>query len=419
MNSQKDKHKTINPFHLTLLQILFFTVIGLPFAYIFDTEGYYFWLVRNVSKGIILESYCCVLYAFTVIIGLYYLLGLNRKVLKYQSLDLVYKPYKSYKRLWFISFTLACCCFFIVFAQSGFSHPGISAIGLSKSDYAVQRITSGFLFNRNILNLGLGLFSSFALVIALFILKKPLILFITMVLTAALALFSLQKSPLADTVLLITFVYLFLKPLPWKKLLLIGIMCLIPISALWFISGGVSTVSMLSDSLKDRILYGQIGDLPYYFDLFSHHSISTQSMLPPYIQSLYGEPMQSASRLVMEYTNAEAVAKGTAGVATSVFVGEAFAVGGILGVLLSPYIVLLNYLLIIGILTRLPKNIFNVFIFGYLFNKITQAMLNSFGYFIFSSIQIIIIIILYLTLIYLFTLSIKRKENYIKNLVNK
>lgn len=401
--------KTINPFHLTLLQILFFAVIGLPFAYVFDQDGYFFWLVRNVSKETIMQSYYLTLYAFIVLIGLYYLLGLNRKVLKYQSLNLAYMPYKKYKKLWILSFSLACCCFLVIFIQSGYSHPGLSAIGLNQSEYAVQRISSGQLFNRSIYNVGLGLFASFSLVIALFIIKKPIISLISIIFTILLALFSLQKSPIADTILLITFVYLFIKPLPWRKLFVIGMLCLLPIGMLWFISNGVSTVGMLKDSFCDRILYGQIGDLPYYFDIFNQNNISPVSVLPPYVQSMFGDKTPAASRLVMEYTNPAAVANGTAGVATSVFIGEAYAVGGLLGVILAPFVIIINYLLIIKFLTRLPKTIFSVFIFGYLFNKMTQAMLNSFGYFVFSSIQILILLILYFGLIYMLASGTKRR----------
>jgi hypothetical protein len=402
--------KTLHPFQLTLLQILFFAIIGVPFAYIFDKEGYFFWLIRNVPEAMALQSYYWVVYGFILIIILYYLSGLNKKILRYQSLNLTFIPYKKYKNIWLLSFSLACLCFMVVFAQSGFSHPGLSAIGLTHNEYAVQRISSGQLFNRSILNIGLGLFASFSMVIALFILKKPIISFITIILTLLLALFSLQKSIIADTILLITFVYLFIKPLPWKKLFIIGVLCLLPIGTLWLISGGVSTMSMLSNSFSDRILYGQIGDLPYYFDLFEHDRLSSLSMLPPYIQSLYGEPVPSASQLVMEYTNPVAVANGTAGVASTVFIGEAYAVGGILGIILSPFIIFLNYFIIINIFIRLPKTIYSVFVFGYLFNKMTQAMLNSFGYFVFSSIQIIMFLVLYFGVIYILAVKKKRSE---------
>jgi len=393
------KKAALNPVHIILMEIFIFALVGVPFAYIFDKRGYFFFLTRNVPQDVVVKSYLWTLYAFLTIIVLFYILRINKRIKIYQARDIVHLPQSKYMLIWLGSFILALLCTVFLFWQSGFSHPFFSALGLDRHLFAVKRIITFQSLNMNVYNAGLKIFASLALTIALFVLRKFWVSALSIMLLLVIATFSLQKSPLAEIVLLLAFIYTLLRKPSYKTVSVLIFSMISIIGIMYFLSGAVSSLTELWHSYTERILYGEFADLPYYFDLFRYERLKFSSILPPYIQSLSGGISPGASRLVIEYTNPQAVSAGIAGFASSIFIGEAYAFWGTAGVIAAPFWVIVNYFIMTYVFTSVQKNVYTVFFFGYLINNLTTALFRGFGYFVFSSIQIIFGFLLYLFII--------------------
>jgi hypothetical protein len=199
--------------------------------------------------------------------------------------------------------------------------------------------------------------------------------------------------------------------IPFKKFLQYGSISLLLISVMYFLTRFATSISSLFTGITKRIFYGQISDLPHYFELFSKYKISFSALLPPYMANLFGiEGIKSASRLVMESTNPAAVSQDIAGVANSFFVGEAYAVGGYTGVILSPFLVMANLAFFVYLFSGLKKNIFFIFLFAWFLFKTFEGIFGGISYFTFSGLHIILLSLFYCLFSYTFVKHAKRIE---------
>jgi hypothetical protein len=143
-------------------------------------------------------------------------------------------------------------------------------------------------------------------------------------------------------------------------------------------------------ALAIRVIWGQVADLPHYFNLFSTWHVPFVALLPPYVQTLLGTSEPSAARLVMEFSNPLAVKAGVAGVANTLFVGEAYAFAGVAGVLFSPLLVAVQYAVVIWLFGVLRKDVVTVFLFGYLLDRMTAALFGGVSSFVFSAMHVVL-----------------------------
>lgn len=400
----------MNPSHIIMLKILLFGLVGYPFACIFDKDGYFFFLTKNVSDELVVKAYLWTIYAFVTMGIMYFALGVNRRIKKYQHIVMVPTSTRTYMRLWVLSFIAALVCLAVLFVQAGYSHPGFSAINMDMISYAIMRIEIAQRINANIYNIGLKIFTAFSLTIAMFLLRNFWLSAASIILFVVLATYSLAKSPMADTIVLLLFVYLLINRPSWRFIFSASLIIVLVGGLMYFMSGGVSDFNALWIAFTNRVIYGQFADLPYYLDLFAKRNIDLTSMFPPYIQSLFGDSAVNASRLVVEYTNPDEVLMGAAGVANTVFIGEAYAWAGVIGVILAPFWVVVHFFIVTLVFTSLKKDIYKVFIFGYLLYRMTEALFGGFSYFIFSGIHIMLAAFLYTLII---NLVIKRKKGII------
>jgi hypothetical protein len=174
-----------------------------------------------------------------------------------------------------------------------------------------------------------------------------------------------------------------------------------------FISTGHAGFNIQSvvKNFGNRILYGQILDLPYYFEVFSAQRVGLKSLMPPYIVG----DQKPAARIVAEYSvkkrflskpldnkEEEATYARVAGVANTFFTGEAFAWAGYLGIILSPFIIMAHLTFFIYLFGKVRKTWFSVYFFSFFLYKVSIGIFGGISYFIFSSIHIISIVFLLL-----------------------
>lgn len=400
----------INPVTLILLKIAVMGLLGIPFAYLFDKGGYAYYFTRKLgSENFILISYLYTFYAFMVMAILYYVLGLKRKIKVYMNKKLVHLAKHHYEWAWLITFVFAFVCFAYILIQTGGRHPAFEALRSGYSEIQVLRHNISLTINMNVYNLGFKFFLPINIIISLFFLRKRSLSLISLLLFALMSTFALEKGLIVSTIILIVFFRILISGIPFKKFLYYGFLSLFLISVMYFLTKFATNIPSLFTGIARRIFYGQISDLPHYFELFSNNNISFSSLLPPYIANLFGiEGIKSASHLVMEYTNPEAVSQGTAGVANSFFVGEAYAVAGHMGVILSPFIIMANLTFFVYLFSGLKKNIFFVFLFSWFLFRIFDGIFGGISYFTFSGIHIILLCLFYCLFSYTFVKNAKR-----------
>lgn len=400
----------INPVNLILLKIVIMGLLSIPFAYLLDKGAYSYYFTRKLgNENFILISYLYTFYAFMVMAILYYVLGLKRKIKVYMNKKAVHLAKHHYEWAWLITFVLASACFAYILIQTGGRHPAFEALRSDYSGIQVLRHNISLTVNMNVYNLGFKFFLAINIIIALFFLRKRYLSLISLLLFALMSTFALEKGLIVSTIILIVFCRILISEIPFKKLLYYGFISLFLISGMYLLTKFATSFPSLFTGIIRRMFYGQISDLPHYFELFSNNNISFSSLLPPYIANLFGiEGIKPASRLVMEYTNPAAAAQGTVGVANSFFIGEAYAVAGYIGVILSPFIVMANLTFFVYLFSRLKKNIFFIFLFAWFLFKTFDGIFGGISYFTFSGLHIILLCVLYYLFIYTFIKNTKK-----------
>ncbi|HOX22726.1 MAG TPA: hypothetical protein PLL10_04615 [Elusimicrobiales bacterium] len=366
-------------------------LVGPPIAfYLGEDSLFYAYMLRGRDFDACLQAYYSVLYSVVMLAVLYWFF-LAKTAKRYALRDLILSARSNYLRQWLCAMAAAGACAVILFVQNGFAHPLLSSGGfLNARAFAEMRASAEQAMNMSVYSAGLHLFVAYALMLALFIIRKPALSAVTLAFFLFFATFSLAKSPVADVLLQLAITYLLIKQGSWRPLLylVLGIAALIGFSA--YILQAESLQPVLS-GIGARLFLGQIADLPDYFTVFSSEPASAAAMLPPYIQSLFGLALLPPAKLVMNYQVAGTVNADIAGVANTFFSGSAYAYFGLFGVAIAPLIVFANFWLTGKIFSSFRKTPLNVFIAAYIVYKLSKGLFSDIGYFVFSAIQIVLL----------------------------
>lgn len=391
----------LTPLALTWAKLVVMALLGTPIAALLDPDGRLFYLTGGQSREFLWTSYAWSCYAVVVMVILAAVARLNARLGEYQLRPVVELSDGEYLSLWALAFAGAVGCVAVLFVQNGYSHPGLATWGLDAFEVARRRIAVWQRLNMNVYNLGVHLFSAFTLIISGLFLRNKVFLVLSLTLFAVLVTFSLAKSPIADTVVELTFVYLVLRRPSWTVLPVVFLAVVGALGLMAWLTRWAGDLADFATALGVRLVWGSISDLPHYFNYFSQGHIGLVALLPPYVQNLLGASEPSAARLVVEFSNTSGVRLGVAGVANTFFIGEAYAVAGVLGVLLSPVIVAAEYAGVIWLFRRLRKDAVTVFLFGYLLDRMTSALFSGFSSFVLSSMHLVLGAFLYLVFLYI------------------
>ncbi|MFA5374098.1 MAG: hypothetical protein WC354_07960, partial [Candidatus Omnitrophota bacterium] len=290
------KKIAINPNHLIIFMIIMIALAGYPYCLVVY-KAYRFTYVTHAQQALLPKIYLWTLYAFSTFMILYYLLGAGKKIAAYQARETLAGAKRAYTLVWLGLFIATLICVAVLFCQNNFSHPMLSSIGLDKQAFAIKRIATSKAISPAVYSLGLKIFAAFSLFMAVFVLKKFWISIITILLTFILATFSLQKSPLAQMLLELLFIYLLLgKPKLRSVLILSGFMTG-SLAVLYLLAKTIGNFGTFIPTIIRRAVFYQFSDLPYYFDLLSRQRLDFMALLSPQVQALFGQSAPASSRL--------------------------------------------------------------------------------------------------------------------------
>ena len=417
MESKTQAQTKLNPVSLTLLKVIVMGLIGIPFAYLFDRSSYSSRFLTHLSnEHFILVSFLYTLYAFFVMASFYIILGLRKKISAYMARDIVPLSKAHYSFIWVASIILACVCFAYVFIQASGRHPAFEALHTDYFGIKALRVEIGTTINFNVFNIGFKFFLPISLVLSLFFLKKKFYFLLSLLVFVLMSTFILEKGQIVSTIVLIIFFRMLFSKLAVKQLAKYTAIGLALISAMYFLTRFATDLPTLISGVSGRIIYGQIAELPQYFELFSDKKAPLSALLPPYISGAFGlEETTSAARLVMEHLHPADVAAGLAGVANSFFVGEAFAVAGHTGAVLSPFVVMANLVFCVFLFCGLKKNIYFVFLFSWFLYRIFDGIFGGISYFTLSGLHFVLLAIFYFLFSQTFVKNAKRLKSMARN----
>ena len=298
----------------------------------------------------------------------------------------------------------------------------------SNFDYATERINinrnfDGNVYIKNIIMVFLTPLLSYIAYIYMRTTKekKWIILFIiSFILSIIVKTYDFSKGPIIYYICFFFVIEVMLgKTLNLKKIIPYLVIAVILVLVLYYIVMGYNgTIFSLTNGPVSRVIMSQAGALLLHFDAFpdkidylSGHSF------PPFTKIFFGDGEYDvrSGRSVMEIYFPENVENGTAGVMSSVFLGEAYANFGFVGVAISPIIVGLIFSVILCVYLKSKKTPLNIILYLECFIIFTTVLNAGFIDF-FYNIQFI------LTLMVIFGLKILSCEDLkgkTKNIVNK
>jgi oligosaccharide repeat unit polymerase len=217
--------------------------------------------------------------------------------------------------------------------------------------------------------------------------------------------YDLAKSPIFFYIIMLIILKFYLGELKLKfsKVLgysIVGFAVLIGMYVV--LSEGMAVEQYLSISTGPlgRIFFSQIAPTFLHIDKFGDNiPYLTLSSLPGTIMGIFDIEQIRSARVLMEYVFPERVEAGTAGVLNTLFVGEAYAAFGPIGVLLATIYVALFVQLIYIIFLKLPKNPVLISLFVYFSVNIPRTVVGGYADFLFNPIWLVITIYMVMILV--------------------
>jgi oligosaccharide repeat unit polymerase len=231
-------------------------------------------------------------------------------------------------------------------------------------------------------------------------LRWKFLFLILFALSILISVYDLAKSPVFFYVIMFILVRLYVGSmrLNWKRIsayVLIGGTLLI---GMYISIQGVSNLSeylSYSSGPIGRMILAQISPTFLHLNIFNESIPFLQGQsLPSVITGLFDMENVRSARLVMENTFPDKVEEGTAGVLNTLYIAEAYANFGYLGILIGTmYLGILIQIMYICFL-RLPKNPIFIGLFVYFTVNIPRTLVGGFTDFLFNPIWIFITFVL-------------------------
>jgi oligosaccharide repeat unit polymerase len=212
--------------------------------------------------------------------------------------------------------------------------------------------------------------------------------------------YDLAKSPIFFYLIMFFLlrIYVGKMKLNMKKLVLLGSIGGVVLVSMYIVIQGVDDAgSFLSynSGPVGRLIFAQISPTFLHFQVFGDlQPFLYGKSLPGILINLFDMEQVRSARLVMTEMFPEKVANGTAGVLNTLYIGEAYANFGYIGILAGTiYIAILTQVLFI-LFIRLPKDPAVICLFVYFTINIPRTIVGGFTDFLFNPIWLFLVVLL-------------------------
>ncbi|MBG9544698.1 hypothetical protein ABE29_18610 [Cytobacillus firmus] len=206
--------------------------------------------------------------------------------------------------------------------------------------------------------------------------------------------YDLAKSPVFFYLIMFLLLSLYIGVIRFnvRRLVLWGMLGAAALVSMYIVIQGVTDIgSYLSynSGPVGRLIFAQIAPTFLHFDLYGSLLPFLNGKSLPIITDLFDMDHVRSARVVMETVFPEKVEAGTAGVLNTLYIAEAYANFGYLGVVVSTiYIAALVQILYI-VFVRLPKNPVFLCLFIYFTINIPRTLVGGFADFLFNPIWVL------------------------------
>lgn len=223
-----------------------------------------------------------------------------------------------------------------------------------------------------------------------------LLFWILFLLSISIETYSLAKGPVLFYILSFIIINIYINgKISFKKLLRYAalISILIVVFYLFFAGGNRVNFFDYNSGPLGRVVLGQIAGLYFHYQYFPDFVpfLNGQSF-PAFILNLFDIESIRSARLVMEIMNPRGVEEGVAGVMNTLFIGEAYANYGWLGVFFGTIWVGVVVQLMYIIFIRLPKNPITIALFTHY--TLSLPLTGGFIDFIYNAGMIIVLLLM-------------------------
>lgn len=347
--------------------------IGINLAYVFCVEHY---LIAKTTEDHLKLAYWSISYTLiampiAMILTQRFVWGgkVRKKLLTYFAAPI--QPLQTNRDsalllFWLVmSIIAAIATLYVYFVVGSAPFVALFSSGISSFEFAQLRISAGREFSgnvyiRNLLSLLLAPFVSYiAFAYSLLYSKNRRIkfwFFITFVVAVLAVTSDGQKMPILNYLLALFFIRGFVRGgFSLIRIISIGVVIAILISVLYYLTSGHLDVGFTQGPIG-RITMTALAGVPLHFMVFpSMHPFLQGASFPDWLANFFGVEHARSARVIMEVINPAAVQSGTAGVINTLFIGEAWANFGWIGLIVAPFVVGVVIQTIYNSLLTLPK----------------------------------------------------------------
>ncbi|MFK8030844.1 MAG: hypothetical protein AB8G18_11475 [Gammaproteobacteria bacterium] len=391
----------MKPIHFIYLFIFLFAIVGYPAAYLFDREGMFYYFVRNVDSGYLGIAYFWTVVSFLLIALLNVVLGSHRRFdmfMRRKTEDGWIKP----DLLWIVVFTASVMMNLLFFVKMDFSLPLLN-LPENVTELLLKRIDVKERLNPVLFSLSATVLGPLSLILALFFIRsrRKAKIALSVVNFLIIGTFSLAKSSFIIGVVIVIASYSFIRPLSYSKMIKLGVLFIALLLPMFFLTkskeAGHVQGQAIAEIVTARIIYGQWAALPFFFEMFEKEPQTLKILLPPYLgdgSAWERNGEEVAPRKVMRAVTGYKVLEGTgAGVAVTYFIGEAYAVGGRLGVLFGCLLVSGQIWMMTYVFSRLRKTPLAIYAYSWLIYKICMGLITGLSAFVVSSFSVALFVL--------------------------
>ena len=406
------KLNLINVSSFVFYSLMAFEFIGVSLVYLGFKDHY---LIEKINSNEVINiTYYSM--AYTMVIMLIVMILANRFIFKIKDMKQVYldninepvelENKKIQNKLFIlIAIGLAICFIATIYVFYCIGYIPLFKFFDNSFDFATERINSNRNFDGNVYvkNIIMLIITPLLSYIAYVYMrttkeKKWIILFIlSFILSIIIKTYDFSKSPVIYYICFFFIIEVLLaKTFKLRKIIpYIVIVIIIVVLFYNIIMEYEGDFFSLSSGPISRVFMGQASTLFLHFQTFPDQiDFLHGHSFPPFTRLLFGEGEYDirSGRSVMELYNPAAVENGTAGVMSTVFVGEAYANFGFLGVIIAPIIVGLIFSAILCIYLKSKKTPLNMVLYLECFITFTTVLNAGFVDF-FYNIQFFVILV--------------------------
>ena len=148
-----------------------FALLGVPFAYLLDTEGIMFALISRVEERYVIEAYVWTCVAFFVVLIVAVGLGAHKNQSTFLSKPMPFESQRYYNSAWLGILALSLVASSILFVSADFSIP-LLELAANPANYLLQRTEARASINQNLVNINLLFLCPLSVCISAFFLDK-------------------------------------------------------------------------------------------------------------------------------------------------------------------------------------------------------------------------------------------------------